>query len=314
MVTDAAWFDYDKDRDLDLVVVGEWMPITLFKNNKNRLVNVTKQVGLEKTNGWWNCVIVDDLNDDGHTDFVAGNLGKNSKIQASESEPAAIYVADYDNNALFEPILCFYKLGKSYPMPLRPELVKQLPALRQKFRKHSDYAGKQITEIFSEEQLRQAVVKEAYTFASSVFYGNVGGTFIQQPLPIEAQFSPVYAIMAKDFDADGVKDLLLAGNFHGLNPQLGRHDASYGTLLKGSHNATFKRQSNGQVESPSLTENTPLDNTYPMRFTFIPMRESGLSLTGQVRDMVSLRPRNKQEVMIFAKNDDRIQIYEMMAR
>ncbi|MGH7456435.1 MAG: hypothetical protein ACRENG_34115 [bacterium] len=185
-----------------------------------------------------------------------------------------------------------------------PELVKQLPYLKQKFPKHADYAGKQITEIFTEERLRQAVVKEAYTFATSVFNGHADGSFSQQPLPTEAQFSPVYAILAKDFDSDGVKDLLLAGNFHGLNPQLGRHDASYGTLLRGSRNATFKRHSNGQViKSPSLTENSA-DG-----FAFVPLRESGLFLTGQVRDMVSLKYRNKQEVIILAKNDDWIQVY-----
>jgi hypothetical protein len=302
MVTDAAWFDYDKDRDLDLVVVGEWMPVTLFQNTGDSLVNVTEKVGLAKTNGWWNCVIVDDLNKDGYVDLVAGNLGENSKIQASPSEPASIYVADFDNNGLFEPILCYYKLGKSYPMPLRPDLVNQLPYLRQKFPRHADYARKQITEIFTEAQLRKAVVKKAYTFATTVFYGNRDGTFLPQPLPAEAQFSPVYAIMAKDFDADGVKDLLLAGNCHGLTPQLGRYDASYGALLKGSRNATFKsRHSNDHVSK---------SGTNIGGFTFIPMRDSGLFLTGQVRDMVSLNYRNKKNVIIFATNDDRIQVYE----
>ncbi|MCI0698417.1 VCBS repeat-containing protein, partial [candidate division KSB1 bacterium] len=332
MVTDAAWFDYDQDRDLDLVVVGEWMPVSLFLNTGKGLVNVTDQVGLAKTNGWWNCVIVDDLNEDGYMDLVAGNWGENSKIKASESEPASIYVADFDNNGLIDPILCFYKAGKSYPMSLRPELVNQLPYLKQKFPTHADYAGKQVTEIFTEKQLSKAVVKKAYTFATSVFYGNADGTFLQQPLPTEAQLSPVHAIMAKDFDADGAKDLLLAGNFLGLNPQLGRHDASYGTLLKGSRNATFKsRLSNGHaMKSHALTENSaggftpsdssnpaglaPLDNSYPMGFTFVPMRESGLSLTGQVRDVVFLKYRNRQEVIIFAKNDDRVQVYEIAGK
>jgi hypothetical protein len=300
MVTDAKWLDYNKDRKLDLVVVGEWMPVALFRNTGSRLVDVTKQVGLEKTNGWWNCVIVDDLNEDGYVDLVAGNLGENSKIQASPSEPASIYIADFDNNGLFEPILCYYKpvnglsgLGKSYPMPLRPDLVYQLPYLRQKFPRHADYAGKQVTEILTEAQLNKAEIKKACTFATTVFYGNADGTFRSQPLPTEAQFSPVYAIVAKDFDADGAKDLLLAGNFHGLNPQLGRYDASYGTLLKG---------------------NAPSDGFYPTGFTSVPMRNSGLFLTGQVRDMVVLSYRNKQEVIIFAKNDERIQVYEITAR
>jgi hypothetical protein len=210
--------------------------------------------------------------------------------------------------------------------------MNQLPYLKSKFPKHADYAGKQIAEIIAAEQLSKAVVREAYTFASMVFYGDNDGTFQRQRLPAEAQFSPVFAVMAKDFNADGVKDLLLAGNFHGLNPQLGRYDASYGTLLSGSRNATFKsRHSNSHVvKSQFLRENsagsltpsdgtdsaghTPSDSSYPMEFAFIPMRESGLFLTGQARDVVLLKHRNKQEVIIIAKNNDRIQVYEMNAK
>jgi hypothetical protein len=307
MVTDAKWLDYNKDKKPDLVVVGEWMPITLFQNTGKSLANVTEQVGLATTEGWWNCVIVDDLNEDGYVDFVAGNLGENSKIKASESEPASIYISDFDNNGLFEPILCYYKLGKSYPMPLRPDLVNQLPYLRQKFPKHADYAGKQITDILTQAQLNKAVVNKAHTFATTVFYGKKDGTFLPQPLPTEAQFSPVYAIMAKDFDADGAKDLLLAGNFYGVNPQLGRYDASYGVLLSGSRNATFKSQhSNGHATQSHLLTKNDISS-----FTFVSMRNSGLSLTGQIRDVILLKYRNKREVIIFAKNDDRIQVYEM---
>ncbi len=300
MVTDAKWLDFNKDKKLDLAVVGEWMPVSLFQNTGKGLMNVTEKVGLAKTNGWWNCVIVDDLNQDGYADLVAGNLGKNSKIKASESEPASIYAADLDNNGLLDPILCFYKMGKSYPLPLRPDVISQLPYLNQKFPKHTDYAGKQITDIFTERQLSKSVVKQAYTFATTVFYGNADGTFLPHPLPTEAQFSPVYAIMAKDFDADGAKDLLLAGNFHGLTPQLGRYDASHGVLLRGGRNATFK---------------LPYSNSNSMKgFTVVPMRNSGLSLTGQARDIVSLKYRNKQEVIIVAKNDDRFQVYEIKRR
>jgi len=287
MVTDAEWFDYDEDGKLDLVVVGEWMPVTLFRNTGDSLVNLTAQVGLERTNGWWNCVLVDDLNDDGHVDLVAGNWGENSKIQASQTEPASVYISDFDRNGLIESILCYYKMGKSYPMPLRPDLVRQLPYLQQKFPTHAAYAGKQITEILTEEQLSQATVKKAFTFATSVFYGNTDGTFRPQPLPTEAQFSPVFAIMARDFDADGFKDLLLAGNFYGVNPQIGRYDASYGTLLKGNGAGGFAAVS---------------------------LWDSGLSLSGQIRDMVSLSYRNKKEVIIFAKNDDRIQVCEIAGR
>ncbi len=286
MVTDAEWIDYDKDGRSDLVVVGEWMPVTLFRNTGNALVNNTEQVGLQNTNGWWNCIVVNDLNEDGYLDLVVGNWGENSKIKASRSEPASIYISDFDGNGLIEQILCYYKQGKNYPLAVRPDMVRQLPYLKKRFPSHAAYAGKQITEIFTAEELNKAVVKKAYTFASTVFYGNQDGIFQARQLPTEAQFAPVYAIMVDDFDSDGFKDLLLSGNFYGVPPQLGRYDASYGTLLKGDGTGGF---------------------------TSVSAWNSGLSLTGQVRDMVSLAWRGKS-VLIFAKNNDRIQVYEITPR
>jgi hypothetical protein len=285
LVTDAEWIDYDNDKDLDLIVVGEWMPVTIMQNNNSRLIDVTDQVGLGETNGWWNCILADDINGDGRVDLVAGNLGKNSKIQVSPTEPATIYISDFDGNGLLEQIVCYYKLGKSYPMPLRPDMVNQMPYLKDKFPTHDDYAGKQITDIFSQEQLKKAIVRKAYSFATTVFYGTNNGTFRQYPLPAEAQFSPVYAIMAKDFDDDGYKDLLLAGNFYGAKPQFGRYDASYGTLLKSI---------GGE------------------RFTPLSIQNSGLTLSGQVRDMVSIMWGKKQEVLIITKNNAPTQVYKII--
>lgn len=281
MVTDAAWHDYDKDGDLDLLVVGEWMAVSLFQNTRGQLINVTEQAGLSKTNGWWNCIAIEDLNGDGYSDFIAGNWGRNTEIRASLEEPATLYAADFDSNGVFDPLLCYFKQGKSYPMPLRSALLEQLPRLKAKLPTHADYAGKQITEIFSEERLREVEIKYAYTFATTIFYGSKAGTFRALPLPLAAQVAPVFAILCEDFDHDGAKDLLLAGNFHGLNPQLGRYDASYGVLLKG----------NG-------AEN----------FSAVPMRESGLHLNGQVRDAVLLH-RQKQDLLIFAVNNTPPQIY-----
>ncbi|NOZ04105.1 MAG: VCBS repeat-containing protein, partial [FCB group bacterium] len=287
MVTDAEWIDYDKNGSPDLVVVGEWMPVTLFRNTGKALVNITEQVGLQNTNGWWNCIVVNDLNNDGYLDLVAGNWGENSKIKASRSEPATVYISDFDRNGLIEQILCYYKQGKLYPLAVRPDMVRQLPYLKNRFPTHADYAGKQITEIFTGEELNKAVVKKAFTFASTVFYGNEAGKFQAQPLPLEAQFSPVYAIMVNDFNSDGFKDLLLAGNFYGVPPQLGKYDASYGTLLEGDRTGGF---------------------------TSVPIWNSGLSSTGQVRDMVSLPYGGDTEIVIFAKNNDRIQVYEIVRR
>ncbi|MFQ6615346.1 MAG: VCBS repeat-containing protein [Fidelibacterota bacterium] len=287
MVTDAQWVDLDSDGNLDLVVVGEWMPVTVFRNSGESLYEVTSQVGLEKTQGWWNRLIAEDLNGDGIVDLVAGNLGENSKLRASPSEPVTLYVSDFDNNRLIEQILCHFKMGKNYPMLLRPDMVMQLPYLGAEFPTHASYAGKEITDIFTPQQLNQAMLKKAHTFATSVFIGTEQGTFVHHPLPAEAQFSPVYAIMARDFDSDGSKDLLLAGNLYGIKPQLGRYDASYGTLLRGDGTGKFDP---------------------------VPARHTGLSVTGQVRDIVSMSHTEGRDVILFAKNDDRIQVYEIVPR
>lgn len=282
MVTDAKWNDYDRDGDLDLVVVGEWMEVTLLQNTRNRLMNVTAQVGLSKTHGWWNCVEVEDVNNDGYVDFIAGNWGNNTEIKASAEEPASLYAADFDSNGVFDPLLCYFKQGKSYPLPLRSVLLEQLPRLQAKLPSHADYAGKTINEIFPEARLREVEIKHAFTFATTIFYGNKEGGFRAQPLPRAAQTAPVFAILCEDFNRDGAKDLLLAGNFHGLNPQLGRYDANYGVLLRSDAAGNFSA---------------------------VPMHESGIHLTGEVRDAVIMRMR-KHDVLIFAKNNDRAQIYE----
>ena len=283
MVTDAVWADYDNDNDLDLIVVGEWMPITILKNNNSHLINVTEASGLDQTHGWWNCVISEDINGDGFIDFVAGNIGHNTKLKATSKEPVIMYISDFDGNGTVEQILCNYQLNKNYPVILRSDLIEIMPKFKEKFPTHADYAGKAITEVFTTEQLEKATTNKANTFSSSIFYGDPSGIFIAKPLPLEAQRSPVYAIMAKDFDRDGSKDLLMAGNLYGVTPQLGRYDASYGTLLYGN----------------------ALD-----RFIFSPMSKSGLQVFGQVRDISVLRYQNKQDVIVFAKNDSQIQVYK----
>ncbi|MCH7573803.1 MAG: VCBS repeat-containing protein [Candidatus Marinimicrobia bacterium] len=287
MVTDAEWFDYDNDGRPDLVVVGEWMPVTIFRNTGHSLTNITAQAGLGETQGWWNRVIVEDMNGDGYLDLVAGNWGENSRIQASVTEPVTIYISDFDGNGLIEPIMAFTNEGQIYPMPLRQRLVNQLPYLKSKIPTHADYAGKQIAELFESQQLASAVIKHANLLATTLFLGSAEGTFSGQPLPSEVQYSPVYAIIAQDFDGDGIKDLLLAGNFHGVGPQIGRQDASYGTLLKGAGDGAF----------------IPLS-----------ILHSGLAITGQVRDILSLKYRGDQELFIIANNNAPIQVYSMAGR
>ena len=287
MVTDAQWLDYDNDKDLDLVVVGEWMPVTLLQNNNSYFTNVLDQVGLEYTNGWWNCILVDDFNSDSYVDLVVGNLGYNTKLKASKKKPVKMYVSDFDGNGIIEQILCYYQKNELYPLVLRSDFLNQIPNMKDRFKTNADYAGTKINEIFTIEELDNSLENQAYTFASSIFFGSPTGTFVMEELPVDAQFSPVYAIESNDYNADGKKDLLLGGNLYGINPLFGRYDASSGTLLFGNDISRF--------ESLSLAE-------------------SGLHLTGQVRDVVSIPYLNHSQAIIFSKNNDKIQAYTIVKK
>jgi len=226
MVTAAAWIDND------LIVVGEWMPVRVFRRENGRFVDRTAQAGLAGADGWWNSITVADLNGDGRKDLVLGNLGLNSYIRASQSEPARLHVG-------LEPILTFYRHGVSYPLPGRDELLRVMPQLRAKYPTYASFGASRLSDIFSSAELKGATVLEARDFATSIALSRGDGSFDLQPLPAQAQFAPVYAAVADDFDHDGHVDLLLGGNFYGVTPVQGRYDASYGLLLSGDGKGGF---------------------------------------------------------------------------
>jgi len=281
MVTSAAWIDYDNDGQLDLVVVGEWMPVRVFRQEHGRFVDRTAEAGLSGTEGWWNTITAVDLNGDGRKDLVLGNLGLNAYLRASRTEPARLYVHDFGHSGTPEPILTFYKHGVSYPLAGRDELVRLIPQLRSRYPSYADFGASRIEDIFSTAQLQQAKVLEARVFASVVALNNGDGTFRLQPLPVEAQFAPVYASLAADFNGDGHTDLLLAGNFYGVPPVLGRYDASYGLLLSGRGDG---------------------------RFTAVDMEQSHLVIDGEVRHLGLVRRADGGRLIVVARNDAKLQI------
>ena len=275
MVTDALWVDIDHDGRLDLIVVGEWMPITVFRNTGTRFERMAVR-GLEHTAGWWNRIITADFNGDGRPDFVLGNLGLNTRLHASPAEPARMYVKDFDGNGFPEQILSLYENDTSLPLPLRDELTSALPSLKPRYPKYSDYAGQTVEQIFG-SAVTDAVLKQAETFASAIALSNRDGSYTLVPLPREAQIAPVYGILAGDFDHDGKLDLLLAGNFSGVQPEIGSMMASYGLMLHGDGHGAF----------------TALDEAH-----------SGFVVPGEARDIQRLRSA-RGDLYVVARNNDR---------
>jgi hypothetical protein len=272
----------DGDGRLDLVVVGEWMPITIFRNMGGGKLKKLTVPGLEKSNGWWNRIVATDVDGDGRVDFVVGNLGLNGRLHASEREPTTMYVKDFDGNGFAEQIISCYNNGVSYPLPLRDDLIKAIPSLKARYLNYKDYARQTVTDIFPPKDLADAVLKTAYTFATSIARNNGDGSFTLTPLPAEAQLAPVYGILATDVDGDGHTDLLLAGNFDGFRPEIGRMAASYGLMLRGDGKGGF----------------TPLR-----------ARESGFFVPGQTRDVQRVRTA-AGELIVVARNNDRPLVFK----
>ena len=286
LTTDAQWTDYDQDGDLDLLVVGDWMPVKVFENKQNKLVQKTSGTGLEKLNGLWQTIRGADFDKDGDIDFIAGNLGTNTKFRKSVPGGLKMYVKDIDGNGTLDQILTYELNGKWYPAASKDELAKQIPLINKKFTNYKDFAGKTIEELFDKNQLQGAQVMEVNTF-ESVYFENTGkGIFKQYALPREAQVSKIFSFFIQDVNQDGNLDVLLGGNLYGVSTYQGRYDASYGLLLQG----------NGQG-----------------KFTAVQPTTSGFLLEEQVRDMKSLRTANG-ELLLVARNGLPLQIFETNKR
>jgi hypothetical protein len=225
--------------------------------------------------------MVADLRGSGRPDLILGNLGLNSYIRASREKPARLYIHDFSRNGALEQILTFYKNGVSYPFAGRDELLRVIPELSSRYTTYADFGASQIEDIFPRSELRQAQVREAHRFASSVALNNGDGSFDLHPLPTEAQFAPIYAVLPGDFDGDGHTDLVVAGNFFGVTPVRGRYDASYGLLLRGD--------GAGGLASVDL-------------------ETSNLVIVGQVRDLKWLRYADGSRLIVVARNDETVQV------
>lgn len=283
LITDARWLDVNNDANLDLVVVGEWMPIKIFVNENGRFIDRTADYGFNSTNGWYNAVEIGDFNKDGFADIVVGNHGLNSRFKASAAQPISMYLSDFDQNGSIEQIVTRFDDGVSYPFVLRHDLVAQIPSLKKKYLHFRDYKGKTMTEIFSEDQLKGALVLNAYTFETAVWINSGTGTFSKLNLPIQAQFFPVYGLAVDNYDGDDNLDILLGGNLHRAKPETGIYAGGYGLLLKGDGRGNFQAVSS---------------------------KESGLTIRGEIRGFKKIKRGNDVSILV-AKNNDKIEILNL---
>lgn len=281
MVTGAVWTDIDKDGWKDLAIVGEWMPVTIYKNEKGRLRNVTSELGLANTTGLWNTVVAADLDKDGYEDLLAGNLGENSKLKASPDFPLQLYVGDIDKNGSVDQLLAIAKDGKYYSFLGKEEIEKALPGIiRKNYLDYRGMAGKTVENILGShlQELKKLYVKTL----SSVLIRNNKGKLSVSTLPSQFQWSPVFSFISGDFNRDGKIDILSAGNFYGVLPYEGRYDAGYGTVLLNKGGS----------------------------FHSISFEQSGLLLTGEIRDIKKLRTVEGLSLYAFSRNDNSILLYK----
>lgn len=279
MVTDLSWQDLNADGIQELIVVGEWMPVSVFALENNALKNVSSRFGLDNSQGIWQKLALADMDGDGDTDLVTGNLGLNTRF----STPMYCYAKDYDNNKTMDPIVAIEVDGKQYPLLQKDVLVKQIPSLKKKFLFAKDYATATVEQIFT-----AAAVKESYQLVcrelQSCWWENQQGKFIKHHLPVYAQSSVVQGIIPADFNGDGKMDLLLAGNKYGFEVETNSADASNGVLLLGDGKGGFSWVDNIQ---------------------------SGFWANREARDMALVKTKGKPMVLV-ANNNARPQIFKTM--
>jgi hypothetical protein len=280
MITNAVFNDFNKDGKMDLVVVGDWKTPTFLRNNGKGFTDITSDISSTKLNGWWYFINAADVDNDGDTDFVLGNYGSNSKLQASVDFPLCMYLADLDGNGNQDQLLCVNKNGKYYPFLHKEELEKQLPIIKKKFLEYGSMAGKTAEEIFGKEVLDKTTVLNAYNLQSGILVNDGTGKFSWAPFPPAVQIAPVFSILPVDLNYDGYNELLGGGNFYGVLPYEGRYDASNPWVLR----------YRGNEFSSSFNP-------------------SPFFLTGEIRDIKVVRSVNGSRYIIVARNSDFIKIY-----
>ncbi len=292
LISDALWTDINGDQWPDLILAGEWMPLTIFENQEGKsFQNITETSGLADYRGWWNSLTAADLDQDGDMDYIAGNFGENLYFRCTSDEPIRIYGKDLDDNGMIDPLIsCYWQdsMGKKdeYLYHPRPDLVKQFVGIRKKFNTYGEYGEATVADMFTEEELEGALVLSANWMKSAVIENLGDGTFNVKALPIEAQLAPVYGILPYDINQDGQLDLLLVGNDHGVEVQQGRADAFNGLAMI---------------------------NESGFNFAPLSIAESNFMVKGDASGMVSLLAGKDKELILAGQNRDDLRVFSPTA-
>jgi hypothetical protein len=278
MVTDISVTDFNNDGWMDVILVGDWMPVVVLQNDKKSFLNVSEKLGLLNTEGWWHTIEVADLNKDGMSDFILGNHGLNSFFKSGDR----MYVNDFDRNGSVEQLFCTQIDNAYYPIVDKDEFLSQFPSLKKDNLYYKDYSKKSIDQLFSSDVLAASKLYQVELLSSQLLLSNKGKYEINN-LPMEAQYSPIYSILVSDFDQDGIEDLICGGNQYFVKPQFGRYDASRGWFFKGNLNGNTYTLKNGQ----------------------------DLNVKGQIRDIEQIII-NGTTYILFSKHDDDLEIYKVI--
>ncbi len=276
MVTDAVWNDINKDGYVDLIIVGDWMPVTYFINKKGVIDNKNT---VANSSGLWNCIVAADVDKDGDADFLLGNWGNNTQFKATAERPMEMFVNDFDGNGSSEAVISYYwPDGKSHLYNSKSDITAQLPFLKKKFLLYKDYGGKSINDIFGNDLINKSSKLSIQTLASSILINEGKTNFTLSALPIMAQTSPVFTFVVNDFDNDGNIDIFTGGNFWDIKPDIGRLDANAASLYNGDGKGGFN---------------------------FVSSTKSGLNIKGQIRDALPVKIKNKN-ILLLARNNDNV--------
>jgi ASPIC and UnbV/FG-GAP-like repeat/FG-GAP repeat len=289
MVCDAVWTDFDNDGWPDLVLAGEWMPVTFLRNDHGVFKNATASTGIANQLGWWNSIVAGDFDNDGRMDYVVGNLGRNSFYRASDEYPMRVYAKDFDKNGIFDMIPSLYLPDvngkmKEFPAQGRDDLLKQINAMRKKFPTYKSYGLAEMNQVLTEDERKGALILSANNLQTCLFHNEGNGKFRMIPLPAQAQFSAINGMVAEDFDGDGNLDLVMNANDYGTEPNVGRYDALNGLYLKGDGKGNF----------------TPLS-----------ILQSGIFIPGNGKALVKLKSASGKCLLAAGQNRGPLKIFEL---